>query len=470
MHYVCLPAGAALEISALRIHKTTVGSPALIPCSYTIQKPPVDPKLFAAFWYLEGKQILSYDNEVITTDPRYSLDIEKALNGRVDLSISNTALSNAGVYACSVRYNPVQKTKEITVYVTAPPQVTITRKTVVLNEESVLRCSVTGFYPMDIGIKWFRGREMLGDVTEDKPRRNSDGSYSVNSTVTITPTEEDREQNFSCRVQHESLKKPLQEDFQLLYRVYRVIPPRVMPVKFTIIQSGAVKCFMRLLRFYPSDIKITWTNEDKLILSTKKRIQTDEEQTFDATSECSVPWKYFISGMRVTWEHQSLPSPQHRDLHVEDLPWHPHVGSINVPKLEDGINANLTCEISGYFPDLLSVSWLIKKDGDVTARPIEPSKMKRIYRISHKEEKQKDHTYNYEASLHFTPLINSDQGSEIICRVEHPSLERPIETSTGSLHIEDCHIKKCTGPLPIGECPIDRSTRPLYISESPIER
>ncbi|KAG9461195.1 hypothetical protein GDO78_017723, partial [Eleutherodactylus coqui] len=102
-----------------------------------------------------------------------------------------------------------------------PPQVTITNKTVVLNEESVLRCSVTGFYPMDIGIKWFRGREMLGDVTVDEPQRNLDGSYSVNSTATITPTEEDREQNFSCRVQHESLKKPLQEDFQLLYRVYR---------------------------------------------------------------------------------------------------------------------------------------------------------------------------------------------------------------------------------------------------------
>ncbi|KAG9463689.1 hypothetical protein GDO78_021276, partial [Eleutherodactylus coqui] len=399
---LCLPAGAALEISVPSTHKTTVGSPALIPCNYTVQKPPVNPKLFTAFWYLEGKQILSYDDDVRTTDPRYSLDIEKALNGRVDLSISNIALSDAGFYACSVLYSRVRKTKDITVYVTAPPQVTITRKTVVLNEESVLRCSITGFYPVDIGIKWFRGREMLRDVTEDKPRRNSDGSYSVDSTATITPTEEDREQNFSCRVQHESLKKPLQEDFQLLYRVYRdenvmpdyqslpiagvigiiiaavgilviilavalywnklasfqrpasagrstlsgvpglsvgtageqimplmqnlasaatstsqVIPPREVPVKFTISQSNAVMCFMRLLKFYPADIKIIWTNEDKLIPSTKKLIQTDGEQTFDATSKCTVPWKYFISGVRVTWEHQSLSSPQHRDFRLE---------------------------------------------------------------------------------------------------------------------------------------------------------
>ncbi|KAG9462581.1 hypothetical protein GDO78_013822 [Eleutherodactylus coqui] len=218
MYYVCLPAGAALEISAPNKHQATVGSPALITCSYTVQKPPVNPKLFAAFWYLEGKQILSYNDEVITTDPRYSLDIEKALNGRVDLSISNIALSDAGVYACSVLYSPLRKTKDITLYVTALPQVTITDKSVVLNEESILRCSVTGFYPVDISIKWFRGREMLRDVTEDEPRRNPDGSYSVNSTATITPTEEDREQIFSCWVQHVSLKKPLQEDFQLLYR------------------------------------------------------------------------------------------------------------------------------------------------------------------------------------------------------------------------------------------------------------
>ncbi|KAG9462884.1 hypothetical protein GDO78_022937 [Eleutherodactylus coqui] len=218
---LCLPAGAALEISVPSTLQATVGSPALISCNYTVQKPVVNPKLFAAFWYFEGKLILSYDDEVRTTDPRYSLDIEKALNGRVDLSISNIALSDAGVYACSVVYSPVQKTKDITVYVTALPQVTITGKTVVLNEQSVLRCSVIGFYPVDIGIKWFRGREMLTDVTEDEPRRNSDGSYSVNSTTTITPTEEDREQIFSCSVQHASLKKPLQEDFQLLYRVYR---------------------------------------------------------------------------------------------------------------------------------------------------------------------------------------------------------------------------------------------------------
>ncbi|XP_073403339.1 uncharacterized protein [Dendrobates tinctorius] len=207
--------GAALEVSAPTTYMATMGPDKLIPCEYTIENPPVDPGFFAAFWFFQGKEILSYDNEVRATDSRYSLDTEKALQGRVDLSISDMSVSDAGVYTCSVLYSPVWKKKDIIVDVKAPPQVTITSKTV--NKKSVLRCSVTGFYPAGIEIKWFRGSERLSDVTEDPPSRNLDGTYSVNSTVTITSTEEDQEQNVSCRVQHESLKKPLQEDFQLGY-------------------------------------------------------------------------------------------------------------------------------------------------------------------------------------------------------------------------------------------------------------
>ncbi|XP_077129859.1 cell adhesion molecule 2-like [Ranitomeya variabilis] len=208
-----LQAGAALEVSAPTTYLATLGSDNVIPCEYTIEKPPVDPRFFAAFWLFQGKEILSFDNEVITTDSRYSLDTEKALEGRVDLSISDMSVSDVGEYICSVVYSPDWKMKDITVDVKAPPQVAITNRTV--NEKSVLLCSVTGFNPADIEIKWFRGSERLSDVTEDRLLRNPDGTYSVNSTVTITPTEEDREQNISCRVQHESLNQPLQEDFQL---------------------------------------------------------------------------------------------------------------------------------------------------------------------------------------------------------------------------------------------------------------
>ncbi|CAJ0920285.1 unnamed protein product [Ranitomeya imitator] len=87
----------------------------------------------------------------------------------------------------------------------------------VVNEESVLRCSVTGFYPVDIDIKWFKDGEELNNISTEDPQRNSDRTYSVKSAVTITPTEEDLERIFSCRVYHDFLHFPLQKDFRLVY-------------------------------------------------------------------------------------------------------------------------------------------------------------------------------------------------------------------------------------------------------------
>ncbi|CAJ0948036.1 unnamed protein product [Ranitomeya imitator] len=104
------------------------------------------------------------------------------------------------------------------VYLRAVSSVTITDKKVVLNAKSVLRCSATGFFPPDIDIKWIRdGKQLEDNISIGDPWRNPNRTYSVNSTVTITPTEEDREQNFSCRVHHKSLQEPLQEDFHLVY-------------------------------------------------------------------------------------------------------------------------------------------------------------------------------------------------------------------------------------------------------------
>ncbi|XP_056392677.1 uncharacterized protein LOC130285343 [Hyla sarda] len=215
---LCLHAGAALEIFVPPTYQVRVGSSALIPCTYTVGSHPVDPTYFAAFWHFQGKQILSYDDQVRTIDSRYSINTERVLNGIVDLSISKITISDAGVYTCSVLYSPTQKKKGINVDVEAPPRIVMTNKTVGVNEESVLSCSITGFYPEDVTITWLRGTEILGHVTMDGPRSNSDGTFSVDSSVTITPTEEDRARDFSCRVQHESLKEPLQIDFKLRYR------------------------------------------------------------------------------------------------------------------------------------------------------------------------------------------------------------------------------------------------------------
>ncbi|KAM3917776.1 uncharacterized protein RB166_016703 [Leptodactylus fuscus] len=207
--------------------------------------------------------------------------------------------------------------------------------------------------------------------------------------------------------------------------------------------SSRVQFSLNLQKFYPKDINISWHWENqsgKYELSDKKTTTTqDNNLTYDFTSVVQHPNHQFSDPemkVIVVWKHETMEIPETRSLSIRDLPWRPHVGSITIPELKDGKVATLTCNISRYFLDLLSVTWFTMADGNLTALPKESVKMDRRYKISEKKETCRDNIYCCEASLTFTPLIRSDQGSEILCRVEHPSLEAPIERRTRPLHIE----------------------------------
>ncbi|KAM4024168.1 uncharacterized protein ACNLHF_025117 isoform 1-T1 [Anomaloglossus baeobatrachus] len=302
--------GAALEVSAPTRHVVTMGSVNVIPCEYTVEKPPVKPEFLAVFWLFQEKEILRFDNEVRTNDSRYSLDTKKAIQGRVDLSVSDISLSDAGVYTCKVLYSPEEKEMDITLVVKASPQVTITDKTVVLNAESILRCSAAGFYPVDIDIKWFRGSERLSNVTEDPPLRNQDGLYNVNSTVTITPTEEDREQIFSCRVQHESLLQPHQETFQLLYGVVPTI--HILPHTFIKNVQQTLVCLVS--GFYPESIVVNWILDGTPMEKTE--IQRINGSAMEAVLHLTPTEEIWGREVSCVVEHETLLRPKVESLTV----------------------------------------------------------------------------------------------------------------------------------------------------------
>ncbi|XP_060125868.1 BOLA class I histocompatibility antigen, alpha chain BL3-7-like [Zootoca vivipara] len=89
---------------------------------------------------------------------------------------------------------------------TEAPVVKVTRKADYDSLETLV-CQVHGFYPKEIDANWVRDGEVWQEGTSrGLVAPNSDGTYYVLLSVTIDPEERDR---FRCRVEHDSLKKPL---------------------------------------------------------------------------------------------------------------------------------------------------------------------------------------------------------------------------------------------------------------------
>ncbi|KAM4698671.1 signal-regulatory protein beta-1-like [Rhinophrynus dorsalis] len=209
--------GAVLVLTGPSSHVAPLGSDVVLTCAFHPVRPPVNRLFLAITWYFQGKEILTYNDDLNVYRPGLSLDLSGTNIGDASLLLSKVKISDEGVYKCLVVYSPDREEKVITLSIQACPVVTVTRTSVSQDEENILHCSVTGFYPSSITISWFRGKSVLNRSLTYKHKRNSDGTYNLNSTVVIIPTEEHRNQAFSCRVQHASLPEPLQKEFYLVY-------------------------------------------------------------------------------------------------------------------------------------------------------------------------------------------------------------------------------------------------------------
>uniref|UniRef100_A0A670HPM9 Ig-like domain-containing protein n=1 Tax=Podarcis muralis TaxID=64176 RepID=A0A670HPM9_PODMU len=89
---------------------------------------------------------------------------------------------------------------------TEAPVVKVTRKADYDGLETLV-CQVHGFYPKEIEANWVKDGEVWQEGTlQGLVAPNSDGTYYLLLSVQIDPEERER---FRCRVEHDSLKKPL---------------------------------------------------------------------------------------------------------------------------------------------------------------------------------------------------------------------------------------------------------------------
>ncbi|XP_067392884.1 major histocompatibility complex class I-related gene protein-like [Emydura macquarii macquarii] len=71
-----------------------------------------------------------------------------------------------------------------------------------------LSCRVSGFYPRPIHVSWVRdGEDILVETDSSGILPNADGTYYTQSSLEISPQQEDRH-CYACRVEHSSLPEP----------------------------------------------------------------------------------------------------------------------------------------------------------------------------------------------------------------------------------------------------------------------
>ncbi|XP_077303649.1 uncharacterized protein LOC143923715 isoform X2 [Lithobates pipiens] len=308
-----------------------------------------------------------------------------------------------------------------------------------------LQCHISKYFPDAITVTWLR-KSKNQDICEETDNmvsntitpRKGDNAYSCTASLTIMPTLSAHQgAEYICRVNHPSLERPIERRTERL--IIKAKPQMVEPIMITKYYTR-VHFTLKLIKFYPENIEIEWTceHEDKTSeISCTNDFRRCEDLTHDGTSICPIPMKVFSDlqfKISVTWKHESIDEPETRTLTMRDLPWHPQVGDIIVPHLKEDKCACLTCDISGYFPDHLKVIWF-KKEPGTDSPPIVTELPKDDYKVSDTKE-PKDKTFSNKSSLTFTPSLLRDQGAEFICRVEHPSLEHPIERRTGPIVID----------------------------------
>uniref|UniRef100_A0A3Q1FKU9 Rano class II histocompatibility antigen, A beta chain-like n=1 Tax=Acanthochromis polyacanthus TaxID=80966 RepID=A0A3Q1FKU9_9TELE len=97
-------------------------------------------------------------------------------------------------------------------YIILPPNVRVHQtKPADYGEQSVLECSVWGFYPQEMRVSWLRdGEEVTTDVFSSEVLPNGDWSFQFHSYLELTLK---RGERVICRVEHSSLQESLEVEW-----------------------------------------------------------------------------------------------------------------------------------------------------------------------------------------------------------------------------------------------------------------
>ncbi|XP_043562343.1 uncharacterized protein LOC122558089 [Chiloscyllium plagiosum] len=152
--------------------------------------------------------------------------------GIASLFLPRVQFDDEGDYTCVVFITPDNGSGKSSMTVSALPKVSLssTAITIELGTEKSVKCDSVDFYPVSIEMGWIQKtkneEQMLSQhICTGSPVQHQNGTYSVSSRLRLHPTLEDNGNIYICYVKHPSLNKDLKLEAQLTVKEPEVVVP-----------------------------------------------------------------------------------------------------------------------------------------------------------------------------------------------------------------------------------------------------
>ncbi|KAM5151723.1 uncharacterized protein ACMZJ9_009969 [Mantella aurantiaca] len=261
--------GSGLEVTAPSLHNAARHSQVLLPCSFRIEAPPIDPQFLAIIWYFNGEEILRFDSKEKVVGKGLVFDEREARQGNASLTIQNVTIADHGTYRCVVIYSPERGQKEIRLIIHVKPEVRIEKKALNRDGENELYCSISDFFPREVNVIWLRNNiQILNGSKMETFLTNADETYRVNSSIILTPAQIQGHPSIACQVEHVSLQRPVQD----VYAVEYGATPKVRLISSKTSDSNELIYMCEAREFSPEPLSINWFVDGKMIDLSRKKV------------------------------------------------------------------------------------------------------------------------------------------------------------------------------------------------------
>ncbi|GAB1286888.1 hypothetical protein APTSU1_000211800 [Apodemus speciosus] len=162
-------------------------------------------------WFKNNHSILQTQTSILSSGETYNV------TSTVQVPLESDDILS--LVLCLVQHKSLvvfQKVIYLGQYLHVPPAVRVSQSSSVSNLVAVT-CHVQRFYPQDIYLTWLEDCHVIRRIEQPTPKRNEDGSYTLEISQLVNTSVHRSDQVLTCKVEHEE-QPPIQESkFREIY-------------------------------------------------------------------------------------------------------------------------------------------------------------------------------------------------------------------------------------------------------------